>query len=216
MALDGDHDAGGEAADERVWPARLRWRLRGAWQWPTFIAMTVIDAVVLAELPFSGEDGSLMGGLLGAGFLNLAIVAVLAPLGGWVLHRRRPQHPRAVAADRAGTALLVALGVAFLAGGIANRSHVTAARGDYAAGLAAARRWFAHNEPAVYVAHGGQESVWHPGGALFRTCLPSAQPGRDVCVYVDTSGPNVTVTRDRDQQPNSVIAGADNPGRQAR
>lgn len=216
MAVHHDDDGDRARPVERVWPARLRWRLRGAWQWPTFVAMTAIDAVVLAELPFSGEEGSLIGGLLGAGFLNLAIVAVLAPLGGLALRRWRPTLPRAVAGDRVGTVLLVTLGAAFLVGGVANRSHVADARDDYTAGLAAARRWFAANEPAAYAAHGGRENVWHPGPDIFRTCLPTLEPGRHICVYVDTSGPTVTVTRDRDQQPNSVIAGADNPGRKVR
>ena len=28
---------------ERVWHRRLRWRLRGAWQWPAFVALTLVD-----------------------------------------------------------------------------------------------------------------------------------------------------------------------------
>jgi hypothetical protein len=30
---------------------RLRWRLRGAWQWPAFVVLTVADAVIVARLP---------------------------------------------------------------------------------------------------------------------------------------------------------------------
>jgi len=78
------------------------------------------------------------------------------------------------------------------------------------------RAWFAHNAPGLYAAHRGRENVWNPGPGLFRTCIPAAREGHDLCVYVDTAGPNVTVTRDHDEQPNSVIAGPDNPGRQAR
>src|SRR4051812_17810009 len=34
---------------------RLRWRLRGAWQWPAFAVLTVVDALLVARLPFQGE-----------------------------------------------------------------------------------------------------------------------------------------------------------------
>ena len=71
---------------------RLRWRLRGAWQWPTFLALTVFDAVVISRLPFQGEGGDIVGATLAAGFFNLLAVALLAPLGGWVLRRRRADH----------------------------------------------------------------------------------------------------------------------------
>jgi hypothetical protein len=36
---------------ERVWHRRLRWRLRGAWQWPVFVALTLADGIVLVVLP---------------------------------------------------------------------------------------------------------------------------------------------------------------------
>ncbi len=50
---------------------RLRWRLRGAWQWPTFAALTAIDALLVARLPFQGTGGDVVGAILLAGFLNL-------------------------------------------------------------------------------------------------------------------------------------------------
>ena len=36
-------DGGGLHGVERLWPARLRWRLRGAWLWPAFFGLTFID-----------------------------------------------------------------------------------------------------------------------------------------------------------------------------
>ena len=59
-----------------VWRTRLRWRLSGAWQWPTFAVLTVVDAVILARLPFSGGRANLLGCLLAAGLLNVIVVAV--------------------------------------------------------------------------------------------------------------------------------------------
>jgi hypothetical protein len=85
---------------ERVWIRRLRWRMRGAWQWPAFAALTVVDALLLTRLPFYEEGpGTLVGGLLLAMFFNLLAVAVVGPLLGVRLRRRRPDLPRPVAAD---------------------------------------------------------------------------------------------------------------------
>ena len=55
---------------------RLRWRLRGAWQWPAFIVLTLVDVVLVARLPFQGEGADAMGAFLVAGFFNLLAVAV--------------------------------------------------------------------------------------------------------------------------------------------
>ena len=66
---------------ERLWTRRLRWRMRGAWQWPSFAVLTVLDAIVLVKLPFySRGPGDLASGMLVAGFANLIVVAVVAPL----------------------------------------------------------------------------------------------------------------------------------------
>ena len=64
--------------------------MRGAWQWPAFCALTVVDAIVLSLLPFYGDGpGGYVPGLLLAGFFNILAVAVLAPIGGRLLRRRR-------------------------------------------------------------------------------------------------------------------------------
>src|SRR5262245_26357900 len=56
---------------ESVTWRRLRWRLRGAWQWPTFVVLTVVDTILVARLPFQGEGADAMGALLVAGIFNL-------------------------------------------------------------------------------------------------------------------------------------------------
>src|SRR3954449_1600250 len=100
---------------ENVRLTRLRWRLRGAWMWPTFVALTVFDALLLGALPIAGESGpDFVPGLLLAGFINLVAVAMIAPLIGLVLRRRRTGLPRVVANDYAGTALVLTVTVALL------------------------------------------------------------------------------------------------------
>jgi len=74
---------------ESVTWRRLRWRLRGAWQWPVFVLLTAIDTILIALLPFPGEGTDPLGALLLATFFNLLAVAVVAPLAGLLLRRRR-------------------------------------------------------------------------------------------------------------------------------
>ena len=120
---------------------------------------------------------------------------------------------RGVANDRAGTALMVALFAALLTAGLVHRGAVTASRDAFRVQLAAARMWVAHRAPAQYAANLGRESTWKQGTDLYRTCVPGRDPRRQLCLIIDTSGPSPSVTRDPDQQPNSVLAGPDNPGR---
>ena len=118
--------------DERFWPARVRWRLRGAWMWPTFIAITLLDGLIMWRLPPVGGGVDLIPALLIATFGNLALIAVIAP---WLARRtwnRRPAAepgapPRAqleVLTDRIGTGLLVASVVGVVVAGLAARPLV--------------------------------------------------------------------------------------------
>ena len=63
---------------------RLRWRLRGAWQWPAFVVLTVLDGVLLDACCRSTRAArrACSPGVLLAGFVNLLAVAVIAPLVG--------------------------------------------------------------------------------------------------------------------------------------
>ncbi len=81
---------------------RLRWRLRGAWQWPAFAVLTLVDALLVARLPFFGEGTDAFGGVIFAGFVNLLAVALVAPFVGLALRRRRRDLPWFIARDYAG------------------------------------------------------------------------------------------------------------------
>jgi hypothetical protein len=195
------------------WRSRLRWRLRGAWQWPAFVVLTVVDGVILSQLPFTGDGTTLFEGVLLACFFNLVAVAAVAPAGGWLLRRRRPGLPRVVANDKVGTASLLALSALLVAGGLAHRPTVQAHDEEFRAQLAAARRWVAHRAPAEYRAGVGLEDTWQPGPRLYRTCFPGRDPRRHLCLLVRTDEPVPIVRRDPDQRPNAVVAGPGNPGR---
>jgi hypothetical protein len=195
-----------------MWRSRLRWRLAGAWQWPAFAVLTALDAVVLARLPFSGGRSALVGSLLAAGFLNVIVIAVVGPLGGRLLRRRRGQLPREVAADQAATVGMALLAALLIAGGLAHRPALRANDDASAVAVSAATRYAARHAPARYRPLHGFDTVQH-GPDLFRTCFPGPDPARDFCVFVRTDEPTPIVRRDPDQRPNATVAGPDNPGR---
>jgi hypothetical protein len=181
---------------------RLRWRMRGAWLWPAFFVLCAVDGVLIALLPpFDGAPGDVVGGVLLAGFANLAVLAVVAPPAARALRRRRPDLPRVVAYDYAGTALVAALGVVILALGLLHRPSVVAERGD---------------EDAMFLAVRGyvdaHAASWRPGLAaidavelapeVYRACVPSGDPRRSLCLIVDTDRRPARVVRDDSMQPN--------------
>jgi hypothetical protein len=191
---------------EQVWWSRLRWRLRGAWMWPTFVALTGFDALLLAALPIAGDSGpDFVPGLLLAGFFNLVAVAVVAPAVGVAVRRRRPDMPRGVARDYAGAALVVAVTVVLLAVGLLHRPAVDDAKRNRAAELAAAQRYVLTQAPAAYRAHLGLADSVRMDTDLYRTCVPGAQPNRALCLFVDTSQSPPGVTLDRSRAPNGIL-----------
>ncbi|HEY6762324.1 MAG TPA: hypothetical protein VI318_22685 [Baekduia sp.] len=192
--------------------ARLRWRLSGAWQWPTFAVLLVVDTVLIARLPFSGGRSSWLGSLLAAGLLNVLVVAVVPRAGTWALRTRRPDLPREIAADRMGAIGMLGLTVLLLCGGIAH--HGTVAHDDRvnATAVGAARVFAAHRAPARYLPLHG-EDTWRQADDQFRTCWEGPDPKRDFCVYVFMQN-GVPIKRlDTNQTPNAVEAGPGNPGR---
>src|SRR6185312_14982086 len=118
----------------RFWPARIRWRLRGAWMWPTFITVTLVDGLILHLLPPVGTGVDLIPGILLATFGNLILIGAVAP---WLAKRTWKRGrgttpgapPRAqleVLTDRIGTGILLATIVGVVAAGLAARPLVVA------------------------------------------------------------------------------------------
>src|ERR1700730_14384781 len=86
-----------------AWLTRMRWRRRGAWMWPAFGALTLLDAVIGRALPPSGETQTLLAAALAAIVLHLIVVVLLCRPLGALLRRFRGDLPRLVARDYAGT-----------------------------------------------------------------------------------------------------------------
>jgi hypothetical protein len=176
--------------------------MRGAWLWPAFFALCAVDGALIALLPpFDGAPEDIVGAMLMAGFANLAAIAVLGPLAARALRRRRPDLPRVVAYDYAGTALVLALGLALLAAGLLHRPAVAAEQGDEDAMFAAVQ---------AYV--GAHAAQWRRGlgridavqlaPEVYRACVPGDDPRRSLCLIVDTDRRPAGVVRDDSMRPN--------------
>jgi hypothetical protein len=179
--------------------------MRGATLWPAFAVAVLADGVLLNQLPIAGDDGpALFPAVILAGFANLIVVAVLAPLAGLWLRSRRPTTPRAVAADQAGTVLLALLALGVLGLGLAHRPAMRAAHDELQVQATWARRFVIAHAPVKFQAGVAHMNTWKQGPDLYRTCAPGPDPDRAFCIIVDTSTSPPTVAADRDQRPNAV------------
>jgi hypothetical protein len=186
---------------------RMRWRLRGAWQWPTFLALTIADAVVLSLLPFYNPGpGGLFPSLIVAGFANLFAVAVIAPFAGRFVRAARRDLPRVVARDYAGTIALAVIAAAMLLGGILHRPAAAAAEADIAAVRMSVHDYVLSTVPALRDELGSIDAV-QLEPHLYRACLPRHVHNRWMCLFVTTAQSPPGVTRDRDESPNLAAPG---------
>ena len=99
------HEACGHylSAMDGGWLARMRWRRRGAWLWPTFVVVTVARRVIVHALPLLATSQTWPAASSLALVVNvLAVLLLSRPLGA-LLRRRRPDMPAGVARNYAGT-----------------------------------------------------------------------------------------------------------------
>lgn len=186
---------------ESLWRSRLRWRLRGALLWPTFIALTLFDAILLGVLPIAGDGGTdFVPALLLGFFFNLVAVAVVAPFAALALRRRRGDLPMVVATDRAGTVLVCTVTLGLVAGGLVHRSEVKEAEHDFAMQQAAARRFVSRQAPPQFRARAAESDSIKLEDDLYRTCVPGNEPERHFCVLVRTDSvpPGIVVHESRE------------------
>jgi hypothetical protein len=191
---------------DRASAARLRWRLRGAWQWRVFAALLVLDAVLLRALPIAGERPAIAPAVLLSAFFNLVVVAVLAPLAGRLVRMRRADLPGVVASDYAGATLLVATTGVLLAIGLVHHGELRRSHAALAAGVTQMRLYVAHTAPAQYRRRIGELTSVPFGAGLYRMCVPGDDPRRWLCLFVDTTTSPPGLRRDANGAPNSTYA----------
>lgn len=183
---------------------RWRWRLRGASMWPLFAVCVVADTILLKVLPISGVSTSVSDAFVVAGFLNLAIVAVLAPLAGAALRRVRRDLPRVVAVNYAGTVLLALCSLSLLLTGLVHRPVVVAAQHSVRADALAMQQYVEDHAPLAFRRNLARADSVRLDPTFFRTCVPGSRPGVALCAFIDTSRTPPTVRVNPDRVPNEV------------
>jgi hypothetical protein len=188
---------------ERVWHRRLRWRLRGAWQWPAFVALTLLDGIALVVLPpYDGAPENVFPGVLLAGFVNLLAVAVVAPAAGLLLRRARPDLPRLIASNYAGGWLLAAITALLLTAGLLHRSAVEEEEAREQAVATAMHDFVVRQEPRLRGSLGTIDLI-RIDRDYYRACIPGDDPRHWLCLFVSTDQHPPGVTRDPEEVPNS-------------
>jgi hypothetical protein len=173
---------------ERMWAARLRWRLRGAWLAPLLALLTLGDALLMHWRPLAGDGPTgPFPALLLASFLNLVAVAALAPFAAIALRRMRPDLPVVVARDRAGVALVLLVAAGLLVGGLLHHGTLVRNADALADAHQRAIAWIGAHAPAPFRRHLQlADTVAVVPGSLYRTCAPDVASGRAWCVVVRT------------------------------
>lgn len=208
--------------EERFWTHRLRWRLRGtSWLWPAFAVAVVVDAAILHFLPPVGTDqqiGSpeglnLVGDAIVAGFVNLFLVAVLAP---WLAKRltQRPVAEGEIAAPyelHLGRAAAIMMGCAALGlvvVGLGNRPVIVSETKATQTNAELVRNWVLSNGNAEMQRNLETANTARLQANFFRTCIANDHRTSYWCFFVDTSVDPPKLTRDHDRRPNSLVAPA--------
>lgn len=193
------------------WLARLRWRRRGAWLWPTFVVVTALDAVIVHTLPLLGDSQSLVGGIVAGLFINLLLVLVFSRPGGALLRRRRTDMPPSVAHNYAGTAAVAIVPLVLLAAGLAHRSTIQDRQRMLNDAVTRAIAYIGDRAPDAFRANVSHTDTYtiQPGYA-YRTCVPNRAGTRTYCVIVKTRLPLDQSVVFGGYEPNSVFAAGTN------
>jgi hypothetical protein len=192
---------------EGAWFARVRWRRRGAWLWPTFTALTLADGVIGHELPPTGDKMTFVAAaLLGGGFNLIGVILLRWPLGS-LIRRVRGDLPWEVAKDYAGTAVVTLVSVVLLSWGLANRSSIIANENALHDAVVRAQAWIGDRAPSEFRAHVALISTLTiEAGRVYRSCVPSIDGRRAYCVIVRRRLPLASSVRFDGYEPNSVFA----------
>ncbi len=190
----------------RGWLTRIRWRRRGAWLWPLFIVLTILDAVIGHALPPQGQTESLVAAALLACVLNLiAVVLGSRPLGA-VLRHYRPDLPRVVARDYAGRAVVVAVAAALAAVGLLHHSTIVADHRAMQDAIGRAQAWIGDRAPAEFRREVQLVNAFTIEAGIYRICVPGAGGTRSYCVIVKESLPFQRSVSFAGSESNAVFA----------
>jgi len=192
---------------ESAWLHRARWRHRGAWLWPVFVAATVADAVLEHVRPPAGDAQSIASAALVGLMLNLLGVLLLSRPLGALIRRLRPDLPGMVARNYAGTSVVVAVSVALIAAGLVHHATVVANQKALRDATVRAQAWIGTHARAEFrrrVALADTFAI--EPGSIYRTCVPGSDSSRSYCVIVQTRLPLARSVRPAGSTPNAIFA----------
>jgi hypothetical protein len=199
-------------SEQRFWPARVRWRLRGAWMWPTFVLVTLLDGVLLHELPPVRTGVDLIPGILLATFGNLVLIGAVGPWLARRTWRRRPAAepgapPKAqleVLSDRIGTGLLVASVFGVLAAGLAARPTVIAETDAKEEAAQAIHAYVQESGDEELIRNEETAHADRLSDGYFRICIARDDRESFSCFFVDTNREPTRILRDPSAKPNEI------------
>jgi hypothetical protein len=191
--------------------SRLHWRLAGAWLWPTFALLTLLDAFIGHELPPEG-DGQSIGSAWLVGVVAMLIgIAAIAPVLALAIRRVGGGMPRVVAHNYAGTAVIVLVSLALLAVGLAHRATVNADRAALTEAVRRAEIWISARAPSEFRADVLDSSAYTiQDASVYRICVPSHSSARTYCVVVRLGLPRARSVSFSGYEPNSVLGAGTN------
>lgn len=191
---------------ERGWLYRARWRRRGAWLWPVFIALTIVDAVLGHLRPVAGDSESVAAGAIAGLAINLLAVLFLSRPLGALLRRVRRDLPGVVARNYAGTFAVCGVTLALLAVGLAHHATIVSDRAAMRDATVRAQAWIGDHAPPEFRRNVPFSNTFAiQPGSLYRTCVPGRHSERSYCVIVKTRMPFARSVSFDGYEPNSVF-----------
>jgi hypothetical protein len=175
--------------------------------WPAFISLTAADALIGSELPPAGDGWSAVGAGVTFGVLNLLAVVALGMPGGALLRRVRPDLPRIVAKDYAGTFSIALITAGLLAAGLCNRAGVLHDRRALDDATVRAEAYIGVHAPDRFRRELRHLSIFTiQAASIYRACAPSASGAQTYCVVVRLAMPFAQSVSFAGYEPNSVLS----------
>jgi hypothetical protein len=191
---------------DAAWFGRLRWRRRGAWLWPAFVAATLADAALGHAFPPAGDAESPVGAAVIGLVLNVIAVILLSRPLSTVLRRHRRDLPQIVARDYGGTTAVVGVTLVLLAAGLVHHKSVMNHESAQNDAIARAQAYIGDRAPAEFRREVAYVSTFAiQPGRIYRECVPSQTTARTYCVVVDESQPFARSVHFGGYEPNSLF-----------
>jgi hypothetical protein len=192
---------------------RMRWRLRGAWLWPSFVVLVLADGAIGSWRPLLSDHGSAVAGLLLGSILSLIGIAVLSPPLGWALRQLRKDMPTVVARDYAGAAICVFTTCVLVGAGLIYHPVAVADQNALEDASATAEAYIGDHAPQRFMSNLRFLSTYEMQPPdIYRVCAHAAKQAGAAsgpiwyCVVVDRSKPFADSVRYAGSEPNSLLS----------